>query len=95
MKTLTSFRLENKTKNDLKYLAKKHKTSEADIIAMMCEFVQQPSSEFDFDVAARSYKLQRSKSFRELTKDYDKLNAEEQKAMRQMILENFTTDDFT
>jgi len=94
MKKLTSFRLPESAKQDLKHLAAKHKLSEAGIIEVMLGFVDIPSQEFNFSVAVRSYKLTKSKNFQKLEEEYAKLNADEQKAMRQKLLENFTVDDF-
>lgn len=89
MKTLTSFRLTQMAKQNLKYLSKKHKLSESDIIEAMGNFfVDTPSIEFDFNVYMTSYKIKKSKAFKNFSEEYEKADAQQQKIMLQTFLEN-------
>ena len=53
MKALTSFRLLEMTKQNLKYLSKKYQLSQAELIEVMCNFVE--ANEFDFGTAAGAF----------------------------------------
>jgi predicted DNA-binding protein len=92
MKVLTSFRLSEKTKQSLKYLSKKHELSQAELIEVMCDFVE--LLDYDFSINARAYKLQKNPAFKKWEAEYNKLSRDEQKIMRQKLIDDgFDFDD--
>ena len=95
MKKLTSFRLSEMTKQNLKYLAKKHQLSQAELIEVLCNFAER--NEFNFQVAAKAYKTEHNPAFIKFKAEYEKLNREDQKAVWQKLMESgfdFSRFDF-
>ena len=84
MKALTSFRLSEITKQNLKYLAKKYELSQAELIEVMCSFVE--SNDFDFGEAVGAYKTENNPAFKKFKDEYDKLNRGDQKIIRQQLM---------
>jgi len=84
LKSLSSFRLSEMTKQNLKYLAKKHKLSQAELIEVMCVFVE--ANEFDFGSAAATFKTENNPAFKKFKSEYDKLNRADQKIIHQQLI---------
>ena len=84
MKTLSSFRLSESTKQNLKYLSKKFHISQADLISLMCNFVE--ANEFDFATAARTFKTENNPAFKKFKSEFDKLNRQDQKIIQQQLI---------
>jgi len=84
MKTLSSFRLSESTKQNLKYLSKKFHLSQADLIDVMCSFVE--ANDFDFGAAAGTFKTENNPAFKKFKSEYDKLNRADQKIIQQQLI---------
>ena len=84
MKALTSFRLSEMTKQNLKYLSKKYQLSQAELIEVMCNFVE--ANEFDFNTAAGTFKTENNPAFKKFKSEYDKLNRQDQKIIQQQLI---------
>jgi len=85
VKSLSSFRLSEMTKQNLKYLSTKHKLSQAELIEVMCVFVE--ANEFDFGSAAATFKTENNPAFKKFKAEYDKLNRADQKIIHQQLIE--------
>jgi len=84
VKSLSSFRLSEMTKQNLKYLSKKHKLSQAELIDVMCVFIE--ANEFDFGSAAATFKTENNPAFKKFKAQYDKLNRADQKIIQQQLM---------
>ena len=86
MKSLSSFRLSESTKQNLKYLSKKFQLSQAKLIEVMCNFVE--ANEFDFGTAAGTFKTENNPAFKKFKSEFDKLNRADQKIIQQQLISN-------
>lgn len=94
-KTLASFRLSEITKQNLKYLAEKHKLSQAELIENMCDFVDRPELDYDFMLAINAWRTEKNPAFKKFKKEYDRASISEQKIMWQKLTENnFELENF-
>ena len=87
-KTLSSFRLTEKTKKNLQYLAKKYDLSQSEIIENMMDFLDRPEIDFDFAVVVKSFKIQKDPAYKKFKKQYDAASITDQKIMWKKLMEN-------
>ena len=87
MKILTSFKLPQMTKQNLKYLATKHQISQAEIIEIMSDYFTD-KDDYDFSMQVEAFKIRKKPQFKKFEAIYEQASLEQQKVMCQMFLEN-------
>jgi len=85
MKTHSSFRLPEKTRQNLQDLSKKYELSQAELIEIMSDFVNKSELESDFMISVKAFKNEKNPAFRKFKAEYEKLSLPEQKIMRQKL----------
>jgi len=91
MKKLSSFRLSENTKNKLQNLSDNYKISQAELIELMCNFVEKTDkNKFNFEVSVRAYKLEKTPAFKKFKSEYDKLDDNG----KNLMLKKFADDGF-